>query len=152
MRNDLWQHLPIGKQYPLNAVPLLTTRRYPVSKAIEVLFVRELVKHTGNNPIITLVNPGLCGSDLMREASGPLLILVKIMMMLLARTTEKGSRTLVAGVSTGEESHGEYMADCKNQEVAGWVTSPRGVEVQKKVYDQTMAILEKIEPGISKNL
>jgi len=35
------------------------------------------------------------------------------MNMLVARTTEAGSRTLVAGLAAGEESHGKYMADCR---------------------------------------
>ena len=31
---------------------------------------------------------------------------------LLARTTEAGSRTLVAAAAAGPETHGKYMADC----------------------------------------
>ena len=31
---------------------------------------------------------------------------------LIARTTEVGSRTLVAGAAAGMESQGGYMADC----------------------------------------
>jgi retinol dehydrogenase-12 len=36
-----------------------------------------------------------------------------LMSAIIARTTEVGSRTLVAGVAGGEESHGAYMADCQ---------------------------------------
>lgn len=37
----------------------------------------------------------------------------EVIKFLIARTTEVGSRTLVAGAEVGEESHGEYMADGK---------------------------------------
>lgn len=74
------------------------------------------------------------------------------MKALLARIAEIGSRTLVAGVCTGPESHGEYMSDCENQEVARWVRTSRGEEVQKKAYEQTLAVLQKIEPGINMNV
>jgi retinol dehydrogenase-12 len=71
---------------------------------------------------------------------------------MLARTTEVGSRTLVAGVCVGEVSHGKYMCDGVNQEVAGWVRSKRGMMVQKKVYEETLKVLEGICAGVSKNI
>jgi len=45
-----------------------------------------------------------------------------------------------------------YMSDCKNQEVAPWIQTEDGARVQKKVYEQTLAVLERIEPGISRNI
>jgi retinol dehydrogenase-12 len=119
---------------------------------MEVLFVRELVKHSGTRPIITLVNPGLCHTDFMRNVTSPVKRTLLPLLMTLARTAEVGSRTLVAGACATVENHGKYMADGVNQEVAAWVRSSRGVEVQKKVYDQTLAVLEGIEPGITKNI
>ena len=103
--------------------------------------------------MVTLVNPGLCHSDFQRnvanhasQAAGWLL------KALLARSTEVGSRTLVAGICTGRESHGEYMSDSQNQEVAQWIVTPKGEEMQKSVYEQTMAVLEDVEPGIQNNI
>lgn len=132
--------------------PLILSR-YNISKALEILFVRELVKHTQQPPIITMVNPGLCWSEFQRNMTGAVEAFVRTLLMYpLARTTEVGSRTLLAGISTGSESHGEYMADGANQEVAPWVRAPDGQKTQKKVYDQLLAVLEDIEPGISKNI
>ena len=37
----------------------------------------------------------------------------RLMSAIIARTTEDGSRTLVAAVAAGEESQGSYMADCR---------------------------------------
>ena len=128
--------------------------RYCLSKALEVLFVRELVKHTsGKSPVITLVNPGLCHSEFQRNVANPLAQGAGwLLKALLARTTEVGSRTLVAGICTGPESNGEYMSDSKNQEIAGWMLTKRAEEVQRSVYGQTLAVLEGLEPGISRNI
>ncbi len=72
--------------------------------------------------------------------------------LVLARTTEVGSRTLFAGTVAGEESHGMYMHDCRVKEPSSFVRSEEGLKTQKKVYKQLMAILESTEPGIMKNI
>lgn len=113
--------------------------------------MRELVKHTEKVPVITLVNPGFCKSELGRDGA-PFLAAIKFLRYLLARSTEVGSRTLLAGACAGESSHGMYMSDCKNQNVAPWIETEEGARVQKKVYEQTLGILERIEPGIGKNI
>lgn len=113
--------------------------------------MRELAKHV-DNPIITLINPGLCWSEFGRNIKGIQARFFQIAKTLLARTTEVGSRTLVAGCYPGHQSHGEFMSDSENQEVESWMFTPEGRETQKRVYDQTLAQLEKIEPGVSKNI
>ena len=39
-----------------------------------------------------------------------------------------------------------------NQEVEAWMFTAGGQETQKRVYDQTLVQLEKIDPGVSKNI
>ena len=121
---------------------------------MEILFVQELVKHTKDNPVITLVNPGLCWSNMVQSDSRVKTAFFWLMRTILARTTEVGSRNLVAGVIAGPASHGKYMSDGVNQDygVAEWIKTPEGQEKQKRVYDQTLAFLEKISPGISNNI
>ena len=131
---------------------LILQHRYPVSKLLEVLFVREMVKHTSKTPVITLVNPGLCHSELVREATGVVAVFASVLKALLARTTEVGSRTLLAGATAGQASHGMFMSDGKNRQVEAWILTEKGAEVQKRVYEQTLKVLEEVEPGISKNI
>jgi retinol dehydrogenase 12 len=93
-------------------------RRYPITKLLEVLGVRELASliTSSSKPrvIVNCVTPGACHSDFGRERSGAFTIMAfEVIKFLIARTTEVGSRTLVAGAEVGEESHGEYMADGK---------------------------------------
>ena len=116
-----------------------------------MLFVRELAKHV-DNPIITLINPGLCWSEFSRNIKGIQARIFQIAKTLLARTTEVGSRTLVAGCCPGQVSHGQFMSDSMNQEVEAWMFTAGGQETQKRVYDQTLVQLEKIDPGVSKNI
>ena len=92
------------------------SHRYNVSKLLEVFFVRELASKTALNSksdvIINYVNPGLCHSELARDAGWGLYVLK----LLLARTTEYGSRTLVIAAEAGMESHGQYMSNCQVSE------------------------------------
>ncbi len=91
---------------------MLIIFRYQVSKLLEVFFVRELAARTAANSkpevIINYLNPGLCHSELARDAGWGLYL----MKLALARTTEYGSRTLVNAAEAGMESHGQYMSDC----------------------------------------
>ena len=88
----------------------------------------------------------------MRHAVFPLNFLAWIGKKLIGRTTEIGSRTLVAAACAGEESHGQYMTDCKVGEVSPWVRSDKGRVAQKRVYEELMSVLDGIEPGITKNI
>ena len=91
----------------------LTFRRYWVSKLLQVFPARELAaraQQSGKSKIIiNYLNPGLCHSDLARDAGW----FLYFMKLLLARTTEYGSRTLVHAANAGEESNGQYLSDCK---------------------------------------
>jgi NAD(P)-dependent dehydrogenase (short-subunit alcohol dehydrogenase family) len=125
--------------------------RYPVSKLMEIFIVREMAaqRPSESYPVtINTVNPGLCASELNREG----ILMVRIMMALLARTIEAGSRTLVAGACGGPDTHGEYMDMCKVAPTASLVTSPTGEKAQKRVWDELMQKLETIVPGVTGNL
>src|SRR5271170_888531 len=124
--------------------------RYSVTKLLGILLVRELAKHSPTPPVITAVNPGFCKSDFLRNLKGPAVYIVAGLKWIMARSTEVGSRTLVAGACAGKASHGKYMADSANQEPAGWISTEEGVKLQRRVYEQTLDVLEKIEPGISR--
>ena len=79
----------------------------------------------------------------------PLSVLIWIGKRVIARTTEMGSRTLVAAASAGVDMHGIYMADCKFKEPSKWVRSAQGNQAQKKFYVELLGSLEVIQPGIT---
>ena len=130
--------------------------RYQVSKLLEVLFVRALAEKIQSGPhaqeplILNCLNPGFCHSGLSRNSTGIAGLIFVLMKLLLARTTEVGSRTLVAGALAGEESMGKYMSNCGVIEPSPFVRSDEGKETGERVYTELIEILEKIQPGISK--
>lgn len=122
--------------------------RYSTTKLLEVLGVRALApKLEGTGVVVNHVNPGLCHSELARDAGWGLWALK----LVLARSTEVGSRTLVAGAAAGEESHGKYMTDgcIADEAVSAFVKSEEGRMTQEKVWVQLKAILEKAAPGVT---
>lgn len=87
--------------------------RYPVSKLLEVLYSREMAERIKGSDkplvIVNTLNPGLCHSELGRNAGWFLYILK----LFFARTTEVGGRTLVNGIEGGEGTHGQYLSCCQ---------------------------------------
>ncbi|ORY71178.1 putative short-chain dehydrogenase [Pseudomassariella vexata] len=131
--------------------------RYSNSKLLEVLVVRELATEMESSPkkprvALNLVHPGLCKSKLFRHITWPISWIIAIGFLLLARTSEMGSRTLVSAALAGEETHGKYLGDCRMMEPSRFVRSEEGKRVQKRAYDELLGILEGVEPGITKNI
>jgi NAD(P)-dependent dehydrogenase (short-subunit alcohol dehydrogenase family) len=101
-------------------------------------------------PTSKLLDPGLCHSELAREGG----LFLAFLKFLLARTTEVGSRTLVAAAVAGPESHGMYMTDAQinDDALSDFVKSEDGKEASKKVWKELSEILESIQPGVTSNL
>ena len=145
--------LPVGQIFPaLDGEKTANMgERYQTSKLLEVLAIRQIAPQiAASGVILNNLNPGLCHSELGRD--GPLLL--TIMKFFLARSTEVGSRTLVAAAAAGEESHGKYMTDCKVAEgaLSPFVRSQEGDEVGRKVWAELRGILEEIQPGVTKDV
>ena len=130
--------------------------RYNSSKLMEVFVVRELVRQMQSSGptsvIINAVNPGLCRSAFFRHAPLPLYLVMILGLFILGRSSEVGSRTLLAGAAGGLETHGKYIDSCQVRDPSPFVLSEEGAETQKRVYSQLLAVLEEIEPGITKNI
>ncbi|KAJ5675441.1 Short chain dehydrogenase atnD [Penicillium macrosclerotiorum] len=125
--------------------------RYQLSKLLEVLLVQELAGRVrGSDVVVNMVNPGLCHSALGREAGWQLYLLK----LVLARSTELGSRALVAGISTGIEGHGTYMTDghTDNTSLSAFVRSDESPRARNILWTELSTILEPIRPGIMQNI
>lgn len=124
--------------------------RYQVSKLLEVLVVRQIAPRIGGGVVLNMLNPGLCHSELSRDGG----LGLAVMKFFLARSTEVGSRTLVAAGLAGEESHGKYMSDgvVTDQSLSAFVRSDEGDRAGKKVWKELSDILNQIEPGVTGNI
>lgn len=138
--------------------PKYMGERYNTSKILEVFTVRSLAEEIRSGPhaseplIINTVSPGLCHSSLSRNMNGVIGYVFYVIKLLLARTTEIGGGTLVAAASAGEESHGQYMSECVVTEPSAFVRSEEGKKTQERFYSELMELLEKIQPGITRNI
>ena len=87
--------------------------RYNVSKLLEVYFCRELAgrmrKSGKEEVVVNYLNPGFCHSSLNRGQVNT----IEFVKVLIARTTEHGSRALVYAAGCGMETHGEYISQCR---------------------------------------
>ncbi|KAF2014580.1 retinol dehydrogenase 12 [Aaosphaeria arxii CBS 175.79] len=125
--------------------------RYQVSKLLDVLCTRAIADRKAAQAIpvtVNCLNPGFCHSELSREYGFGF----KIVLFLLGRTTEQGSRTLVHAAASGAETHGQYLSDCSIEKPSDFVLSGKGYETQNRVWDELCAKLEAISPGVTKNL
>lgn len=140
----------LNKKFPsINADNM--GNRYAVSKLLDVMVTRAMADQKAAQAIpvtINCVNPGLCHSELARDAG----IGLAIMKFFLARSTEVGSRTLVHAGASGAETHGHYLGDCKITLVSDFVLSQEGYEVQNRLWSELTEKLEAIKPGVTSNL
>ena len=144
---DLLQHYSGSKLLSLLAGREVASRMLLRSKAEE--------KEEGKTQVVlNFVDPGTCQSELLRNGTSSWLanLMMGAFLPLLGRTAEAGARTYVAAAVAGRESHGKYLEDCKLSTPHEWVESEEGGRVQKRVFAELMEILEKVEPGISKNI
>ena len=129
-----------------NDPKLFAPSRYPESKLLEVLIARALIQHLPSayrDVSISLVNPGLCVSELSRNRPAE----ARREMFKKARTTEMGSRTLVdAALRTGMK--GNYLSSCESVGVSEFATSEKGKEIGEKLYGETMDVLKKLAPEL----
>ncbi|KAH7923134.1 short-chain dehydrogenase [Leucogyrophana mollusca] len=128
--------------------------RYNLSKLLQIMFVRELAArlNTPTPVIVTAVNPGLCHSELARDVDSGFFkyILSAVKTVLIARTTEMGSRTLVhAAVAADEhDRHGRYVSSCEVTEESSFLISEEGKILSKRVWGETIEILSQVDPRV----
>jgi retinol dehydrogenase-12 len=92
--------------------------RYEVSKLIQLFCTRELAsqldKSGKSGRIVTsTINPGFVNTAIMRDAKWPYTWWLTFLKMTLSRTPEVGGRTLIYAGEGGDETHGQYLDDCK---------------------------------------
>lgn len=125
--------------------------RYPTTKLLEVFAVQEMAEQRPAEQYPVTINfmcPGLCHSELARDMGWGLYF----MKLLIARSTEVGSRGLVNASVQGPESHGKWWCDVELADVRGYAASAEAPKTQKRVYKELTARLEKISPGVTANL
>lgn len=140
--------------------------RYPLSKLLVLFGVRALAARLGREEpfvVINTPNPSFCKSQLMRDTDH---VGFRVGEKLLARSTEEGSRALVQGIMADKKSHGQYLTNCRVHRLVGFfafvvgyadsffspsctVTDKKGVMIQEAFFEELIARLEAIVPGVT---
>ncbi|KAL4943512.1 hypothetical protein BDV06DRAFT_135299 [Aspergillus oleicola] len=147
---DMIKEDPITRVDGLPIEQLMVT--YPLSKLMDTQAVRELAAQLPleqGKVVINAVCPGLCKTELVRNADPVQKQAIIDQQNLYGRTAEDGSRTLLAGANGGKESHGGFMSSCevRNDKVREWVTDEEGRKWQKHLWDQIVKEIESTAPG-----
>lgn len=84
---------------------------------MEILALRELSGLMNESAqrgrvILNCLNPGFCRTEIMREYNIFQRMIFSVLKAALSRTTEQGSRTLIAAAEEDEKTHGQYMDNC----------------------------------------
>ncbi|PSR76939.1 retinol dehydrogenase [Coniella lustricola] len=127
--------------------------QYPLSKLLEIFLVRAIAERcpAPQFPVtINAADPGLCHSELAREAVGLQKVAFDLFKTLIARSTEVGSRTEVNAVAAGVETHGQYVVDsCEIPKMVPLIAD--GKELQDRIAEEVFAKLDAIVPGVTGN-
>ncbi|KAF9020270.1 short-chain dehydrogenase [Hymenopellis radicata] len=129
--------------------------RYGLTKALNVLFMKALQERLSpDSPTVavTAVTPGLCYSDLGRDAPKSIVGLVSALYFrLMAFTAEQGSRqVLYAALSGDEEMRGAYVAYHQIREPSDFVLSEDGQRLKQVYWSDLVHVLSKVDAKIPK--
>jgi len=124
--------------------------RYGTSKLLNILFTRSLARllAPSHTPLtVNSVNPGLCHSEVFRNADT---LFIRVFKAVLARSAEVGSRNLVwtAVAPELEGVTGGYMNACARSEASDLVLGEQGEALEKKVWAETIRVLLQADPDL----
>ena len=110
-----------------------------VSIVLNVFFARGLSERLRDKPlIVNAVNPGFCLSALRRNFTGLQKRLVGLLELIMARTTEQGSRQLIWACIGGKDNidqlRGAYISSMKVHEPSDLVVGVEGKIRQNKLW------------------
>ena len=114
--------------------------RYPISKLLNLFFVRELASRLPEDSplVINAVDPGLCVSGLRRNLPLSSLVVLWFWDMFISWSTERGSRQLIFAALGNQEKpdelKGAYITSSEPVEPSDYVISDKGAKVQKQLW------------------
>ncbi|KAH8901477.1 NAD(P)-binding protein [Thozetella sp. PMI_491] len=128
--------------------------RYALSKLILHQCHTELAVRVSSSEapgksrvVMNIVNPGWCRTGLARHKEEHPLG-ERIGFSLIGWTGEQGSRIVVYAATLGEESHGAFVSECALKPESAFIRSDAGRKIQKRVWADLTARLEKISPEV----
>ena len=106
---------------------------------LNVFFARGLSERLCDKPlIVNAVNPGFCYSALRRNITGLRALTTWLMELVMARTSEQGSRQLIwaciGGKDNVDQLRGAFISSMRVQEPSDFVINEEGQRAQTKLW------------------
>ena len=122
--------------------------RYPDTKLLSLLFVRELAEHT--EVLVNCAHPGYMATDIFRSNRNLNLVMNSwFMRSFFARSVVDGATCIINAIAlVGEESRGQYLSECVVTAPSSFVQSPDGLHLQNQSFGEVLAYVERVRPGI----
>ncbi|OGM49857.1 putative short chain dehydrogenase/reductase family oxidoreductase [Aspergillus bombycis] len=150
--HEAWRDIHDEPLAKMHSEDMNMMQLYPLTKLMLTIAVRHLatltpVDRTG--VVMNLVCPGLCKTDIGRNAPAEVQESVANFVAQCGRTAEDGSRTLLHGAVAGRESHGRFLQSCESGEniVPHWVKNEEGRKWQRYSWEDIAKELEFVCPG-----
>ena len=125
--------------------------RYYLSKLLVTLLARRMGKELDKSAaagkplvIVNNIGPGFCRTELFRDLDNPAL---GVMLRVIGRSSEEGSRTLVWGLLAGKESQGVYMSEGVVKPMSDFAKSKDGDMLGEKLWKEVLGVAEQVRPG-----
>ncbi|KAK5993201.1 Short chain dehydrogenase atnD [Cladobotryum mycophilum] len=130
--------------------------RYGVTKLLQLMVVCKLaaaVDTSGKGHVIVNgLNPGVCKTELFRDVDFAVGFVIWVFSVLFGRTPEMGSRTLMTAAFAGEETHGNWMTNCRLHTWPYSMRGAKGEDTTNRFWDELLDVMEDIEPGVTDNI
>ncbi|KAJ7593815.1 hypothetical protein C8J56DRAFT_1043599 [Mycena floridula] len=133
------------------------SKRYAITKLINLFFVRAISAHLPSSLLVNAVNPGFCTSELRRDVPSGTEEAKRwdALEQKLGLTTEEGGRNIVYGVTGGygnpeeeEKLRAKFIYLSRVMEESDFALSKAGYEMQNRIWDETLEILTKVDPRV----
>jgi len=124
-----------------------------IANCLTFFFARELSEKLRDTPVIVnTVNPGFCHSELARNITGLQAWNMWLRKLVLARSTEQGSRQLIwaciGGKDNVDQLRGAYISSMQVREPSDFVVGEEGKRAQTKLWDALIEELVKKDPSV----
>ncbi|KAK8060048.1 short-chain dehydrogenase/reductase SDR [Apiospora saccharicola] len=126
--------------------------RYNTSKLLNVIWTREISSRTasqvsGGSGTVTInaVNPDFCASALHRSHTMPGQALIS---RVLAWTPAQGGHCLADAACRHDGERGAYISEQEIKAPSSFVTSADGGIAQKRLWEETIALLKEVDPSL----
>ncbi|KAM0816725.1 hypothetical protein AB5N19_02527 [Seiridium cardinale] len=121
---------------------------YATTNLIQLFVAKELATRidASQKPkvIVNYGTAGACHTDLRREIKGFNRMAMGLLMYIIGKTAEVGSRTILDAILSGEESHRQYLADFKITRSSSFLENKTGAQLQGKRWNEKRKTLTHV--------